>query len=222
MRLFALLLVAFLPWRVKLLVLNRFFGFDLSPKAYIGLSLIAPKHLVMKEGARIGHLNVAIHLDKMFLGKNSMIVRSNWITGFPVRTESRHFSHQPNRDSSLYLGDESSVTKHHHIDCTNTVTIGKFVTVAGYSSQFLTHSIDIYKCRQDSRPIVVGDYCFIGTGVKVLGGAILPDRSVLAAGAVLTRPYTEEWKIYGGVPAKPIKDISSNAAYFNRPHGFVY
>ena len=140
----------------------------------------------MKEGARIGHLNVAIHLDKMFLGKNSMIVRSNWITGFPVRTESRHFSHQPNRDSSLYLGDESSVTKHHHIDCTNTVTIGKFVTVAGYSSQFLTHSIDIYKCRQDSRPIVVGDYCFIGTGVKVLGGAILPDRSVLAAGAVLT------------------------------------
>lgn len=42
------------------------------------------------------------------------------------------------------------------------------------------------------------------------------------AGAVLNKTYTEEWKLYGGVPAKPIKDISKDAKYFNRKIGFVY
>ena len=204
--------VVILPWRIKRWILNRFYKYDLHPKAHIGLSYIFPKHLVMEEGAVIGHLNVAIHLDNMVLGRNSSIARSNWITGFSTRTISKHFSHQiDNRASQLIINDESAITKRHHIDCTNSIIIGKFVTIAGYDSQFLTHSIDIYEGRQNSHPITIGDYTFVSTGVRILGGAELPAHSVLAAGAVLTKSYTDEWKVYGGVPAKPIKDIPKNA-----------
>lgn len=158
----------------------------------------------------------------MVLGKNSSIGRQNWITGFPTNTDSLHFSHDSNRKSELIIGIESAITKKHHIDCTNSIHIGDFVTIAGYNSQLLTHSIDIYESRQDSHPITIGDYCFVSTGVIVLGGSILPSYSVLAAGAVLTKSYDREWIIYGGIPAVPIKEINKEAKYFNRVRGFVF
>lgn len=81
---------------------------------------------------------------------------------------------------------------------------------------------DIYNGRQDSHPITIGDYCFVSTDVNILGGSILPSHCALATGAVLTKAYNEEWKLYGGVPAKPIKNIPKDALYFIRKKGFVY
>ena len=94
--------------------------------------------------------------------------------------------------------------------------------VGGYASQFLTHSVDIRESRQDCHPISIGDYCFIGTGVKILGGSVLPARSVLGAGAVLNKRYEKEWTVYAGVPARPVKEIDETAKYFHRESGFIY
>jgi len=176
----------------------------------------------MKKGSKIGHFNVAINLDKIKIGENTSIGRSNWITGFPANTNSKHFAHQTDRESALILGNESAITKHHHIDCTSKIFIGNFVTVAGYYSQFLTHSIDIYENRQDSNPINIGDYCFVGTNSVILGGSVLPAFSVLGANALLNKSYTEQYTLYGGVPAKPLKALPQNAKYFHREKGFVY
>lgn len=216
------LIVVILPWPLKKKILKTFYKYQIHDSAHIGLSYIFPKRLVMEEGASIGHFNTAIHLDYMFLGKNATIARNNWITGFPTGTTSRHFAHQKDRISELILGDESAITKKHHLDCTNSITIGKYTTIAGYNSQFLTHSIDIYEGRQDSHPIEIGDNCFISTGVIMLGGSKLPNNSILAAGAVLNKNYTDEWKLYAGVPAVPRKDLPHDAKYFNRKQGFIY
>lgn len=216
------LIVVILPWPLKKKILKTFYKYQIHDSAHIGLSYIFPKRLVMEEGASIGHFNTAIHLDYMFLGKNATIARNNWITGFPTGTTSRHFAHQKDRISELILGDESAITKKHHLDCTNSITIGKYTTIAGYNSQFLTHSIDIYEGRQDSHPIIIGNYCFISTGVIILEGSRLPNNSVLAAGAVLNKNYTDEWKLYAGVPAVPRKDLPHDAKYFNRENGFIF
>lgn len=215
-------LIVLMPWKLRRLILNRFYHYNIHPKARIGFSYIYPKHLIMEEGATIGHLNVAIHLDKITMEQNSIISRGNWVTGFPMGTNSRHFSHNNERKSELIIGKESAITKEHHIDCTDMICIGDFVTIAGYRSQLLTHSIDIYEGRQECHSIVIGNYCFVSTGVKILGGSVLPDYSVLAAGAVLTKKYIEPYKLYAGVPAKPVKDIIHDAKYFNRDKGFVY
>ncbi|MGN1375872.1 MAG: glycosyltransferase [Prevotella sp.] len=220
-KLFSIITI-FLPWRLKRFILNHCYHYKIHPKAHIGLSYVFPKYLEMNEGATIGHLNVGVNLDKIVLGKNSHIGRSNWITGFPTMTDSIHFAHDFTRRSELIVGDESSITKHHHIDCTNAIHIGHHVTIAGYYSQLLTHSIDIYEGRQDSHPISIGDYCFVSTGVKMLGGSILPDYSVLAAGAVIGKAFNKPYYLYGGVPAKTIKEISKNAKYMTRENGFVW
>lgn len=206
----------FLPWKIRRYLLNRFWRFDIHSTAYIGFSYVYPKSLVMEAGARIGHLNVAIHLDKILLKEKAIINRGNWITGFPTGESSKHFFHQKDRQAELVIGKESSITKNHHIDCTDSIHIGDFVTIAGYRSQFLTHSIDVYQSRQDSHPIVIGDYCFVSTSVIVLGGAVLPDYCVLAAGAVLNKAYDEKWTLYVGVPARPKQSIPRDAKYFSR------
>lgn len=211
-----------MPWCFRRRILNRYFHYDIHPDAHIGWAYIFPKYLKMEAGAKIDHFTVAIHLDQIVMGEKSKIGRSNWITGFPTGTNSPHFAHDAERRSELLLGHDSAITKHHHIDCTNAIHIGNYVTIAGYQSQLLTHSIDVYQGRQDSHPIHIGDYCFVSTGVKILGGAALPSFSVLAAGGVLSKAYHDEWTLYGGVPAKKIKDIPRDAKYFARTHGFVY
>jgi acetyltransferase-like isoleucine patch superfamily enzyme len=216
------IIIILLPWQLRRWVLIKIWKYEIHRTARIGFSYIYPEHLVMKEGSRIGHFTVAIHLDLIKLGKNTRIGRSNWITGFPSGTLSKHFSHQSDRRGELIIGDESAITKQHHIDCTNQISIGNFVTIAGYRSQFLTHAIDVYKNCQHSQPIKIGDYCFVSTQVIVLGGAMLPSFSVLGAGAVLNKQYNKEWKLYAGVPAKIVKDISKESQYFYRKTGFVY
>lgn len=210
-----------LPWRLKRFFLIKFFGYEIHKTAYIGMSWIYPSKLIMKANSKIGNLNVAIHLDKIEMKEFASIARSNWITGFSSIKKSKHFTHQINRTSLLLIGEHSAITKNHHIDCTSPISIGKFTTIAGYNSQLLTHSIEISENRQDSNPILIGDYCFIGTNVVILGGASLPSFSVLGAKALLNVAFSDEYTLYGGIPAKAISNLQKNSKYFFRKTGFV-
>lgn len=201
--------------------MTRCLGYDLHPTARIGVAWFYPRHLTMAAGARIGHLNVAVHPDAVHPGENATLGRSNWVTGFPSGTGSPHFAHQPERRSVLRIGRESAVTKGHHLDATSPIEIGEFVTVAGYRSEPLTHSIDIEEGRQHSAPIRIGDHCFVGSGFAAARRARLPDRSVLAARSVLGDAFEEPLGLYGGQPARRLKDLSPTARYFTRTRGFV-
>ena len=212
--------VVFLPWKLKRWVLRRFWGYRIADGARIGLSYVFPGELVMGEGAYIGHFNVAIHLGKLECGAHSVIDRSNWITGHPP--EGAHFTHRTQRAPVLVVGEHAAITKSHIIDCTDKIEIGPFATIAGYHSQLITHGINVAEGRQDCKPIRIGAYCLVGTRVTVLGGAALPDRSVLGAGSVLNKAHTEECSVYAGQPAVKVKSLDPEAAYFTRTRGFVH
>ena len=215
------IITIFLPWPIKRVVLIRCFGYQISPSAHIGISWIFPSKLIMHERSVIKSLTVALHLDLIELLEDSLVERSNWITGFPSGSSSKHFKHQIGRCSSLRLGESAAIAKQHHLDCTNSITIGKYSIIAGYSSQLLTHSIDLQANRQDSSPITIGDYCFVGTGCILLGGAVLPSYSVLAAMSLLNKAMSEEWSVYAGQPASKIKEINQASGFFSRTIGFV-
>lgn len=222
MKLLLKLITTLFPWPLRRWALQKWFGFELHPTAYIGWAWVFPKKLKMGAGAYIDHFTVAINLDSMTLEEKATIGRNNWITGFPLGNDTAHFKHQADRQPALVVGKGAAITKNHHLDCTNLLTIGAFSTVAGYHSQFLTHSINLLENRQDSAPIHIGDYSFVGTNVVVLGGASLPAHSVLGAKSLLNKPFIEEWRLYGGVPARPLNDIPHTAKYFTRQEGFVY
>jgi acetyltransferase-like isoleucine patch superfamily enzyme len=216
------LICVLLPWKLRRFILQKRFGYELDSSARIGLAWVYPGKLIMGKNSRIDHFTVAIHLDLIQIGNDSSIGRSNWITGMSAINETKFFKHQENRKAELRIGNHSHITKKHHIDCTNLIQIGDFATIAGYNSQFLTHSIDPYENRQHSEPIVINDYTFVGTNVVVLGGAILPAKSILGAKSLLNKQFIEEYKLYGGVPAKPISDLDKDLKYFSRESGIVY
>jgi acetyltransferase-like isoleucine patch superfamily enzyme len=209
-----------LPAAARRSFLQAQFGYNIHPTARIGFAWVAPTRLVMEEASEIGHLTVCKSIDLLHLKAHATIGRGNWITGFPLGL-SPHFAEENNRRPELILGEHSAITHRHLIDCTNSVTIGRFTTMAGFQSQILTHSIDLERNRQTSAPVQIGDYCFVGTNSVLLPGSVLPSYSVLGAKSLLNRAFSETYHLYGGVPAQPIKQLSPDYAYFQRTQGFV-
>ena len=218
--LFRLLLVL-LPWGVRRPLLARFFGYELHPTSRIGRSLVFPGKLVLGPHASIGHLTVVKGLARVELGERASVGNLCWITGFPVGTDSPHFAHQPERRPELIVGAHAAITHRHLLDCTARVEIGPFATLAGFASQILSHSIDLHANRQSAEPVTVGAHCFVGTNCVLLGGARLPERSVLGAKSLLNKAFAEPGRLYGGVPARDLGPLPADAAYFTRETGFV-
>ncbi len=211
----------FLPNKLKRLCYIYFCDYNIDSTSRIGFSLIMAKKLIMKENARIGHLSVIKSLSEVSMGECSSIGNLNWISGFPENSKSPHFADQPNRKPKLIIGKHSAITNRHLVDCTDTVSIGDYSTFAGFRSQILTHSISIHLCQQQSGPVSIGDYTFVGTGVVMLPNTSLPNYSVLAAGAILNKRYVEEFYLYAGNPARPVKSIDSSVPYFKRTIGYI-
>jgi acetyltransferase-like isoleucine patch superfamily enzyme len=220
MKTILMLVAMLLPWNLRRSFLEKQFGFQIHPTARIGFAWIFPTRLIMEENSSIGDLTVAKNLDLLHLKTRAIIGRGNWITGFPLGN-SPHFASETDRRPELVLGEHSAITNRHLLDCTSSVTIGAFTTVAGFQSQFISHTIDIRLNRQTSRPIHIGSYCFIGTNCVVLGGAALPDYSVLGAKSLLNKAHTQTHRLYGGVPARELQTLSPDCAYFTRREGFV-
>jgi maltose O-acetyltransferase len=51
----------------------------------------------------------------------------------------------------------------------------------------------------------------VSSTVTLTAGALVPDGCVVAAGAVVPKALSEPDTLYGGVPAKPIADLSGSA-----------
>ena len=210
-----------LPWPLRRSILEKQFGYSIHPGSRIGFAWIFPRHLVMEEGSRIGHLTLCKNIDLLRLGAHAIVGQLNWITGFPSGA-SRHFAHQPDRRPELIIETHAGISSRHLIDCTARIRIGAFATIGGFRSQLLTHSIDFEAGRQTAEPIDIGEYSFTGTNSVILGGSTLPHHSVLGAQSLLNKKWDEPYRLYAGVPAKPLKELSPDLEYFRRTEGFIW
>jgi acetyltransferase-like isoleucine patch superfamily enzyme len=216
-----IMIFALFPWALRRWILQKFLGYEIHRTASISrFSLIVPNHLVMEAHSKIAAFSVAIHLEKLVMKESSSIGRSNWISGYPQGSK-LHFVHAIDRKACLIIGEQSAITKKHIIDCTDTISIGRYTTIAGYQSQFLTHSIDYSESRQDCSPINIGDYCIVGTGSIFLPGSSLPDYSICGAGTIMGRSFSEIYALYAGAPAVLKKNLDPKAKYFLRKRGYV-
>ena len=210
----------FLPWRIKKWVFKSLLGYRLDPNSYIGFSLVSVSSLEMGTQARIGHLTICRGLQRILLEDYASIGNLNWITGGTSRPLWRTEGASP-AVPALHLATHSAITNRHYVDCSDTIAVGAYTTIAGVRSQLFTHSIDLEICGQRTSPIAIGRYCLIGTGTIVLPGAKLPDFSILGAGSVLVDAKDEPWTLYSGVPARATKSISREDRYFSRQTGYV-
>jgi acetyltransferase-like isoleucine patch superfamily enzyme len=67
---------------------------------------------------------------------------------------------------------------------------------------------DVYDTRRHIlEKVIIGKYCWIGAGAKIMPGVTLGDFTIIGAGAVVTNSFPEGHCVIGGVPAKKIKDL---------------
>jgi acetyltransferase-like isoleucine patch superfamily enzyme len=207
--------LALLPGAVKVPIYRRVFGFEIAPDARIGFSILDVDHLKVESGARIGHGNLLTRTRSVTLGHAAEIGFCNVVRGgddvrlddFSTVMRFNVLNSIPDNDAAgptdarLTLGKGAYVVSGHRIDFTDRISIGKNVIIAGRNSSLWTHN------RQATGPIEIGDWCYVGSEVRIAPGATLGAESILGMGAVLTG-RAEAGKMHGGVPAKPIRELS--------------
>lgn len=214
------LLFFIFPWILRKSLLKALLNIQMESGVKIGFSILLARKTVLKKGAVIKNFTFINAIDYFEMGAFSKIGNSNWITGSSAVLK-KGYAASPNRKCELIIGTHTRITAKHFFDCNGGIYIGAFTTIAGRETHILTHGIDVIESQQMASAVHIGSYCFIGTRCLLLKDAALPSKCILAGGAVLSRAYTQECTIYGGVPAKPIKELPHDSKYFFRTEGNV-
>lgn len=87
------------------------------------------------------------------------------------------------------------------------IEIGDYTQI-GPNVVIVSSNHDIYDSRKSiKKKVVIGNYCWLGAGSKIMPGVTLGDFTIVGAGAVVTKSFQDGYCILGGVPAKIIKKI---------------
>lgn len=107
-----------------------------------------------------------------------------------------HVIFETSEKGKLIIEDHVGIGYFVTIKANHLVRIGRYSGLAGY--------ITIWD-RDGGPGVIIGENVFLGAGVRILRSVTIGDGAIVGANSVVDRdipPFT----IYGGVPAKYIKD----------------
>lgn len=225
-RLAALAVVAVLPVRWKPSVYRRFFGYRIAAGVRIGVSIIDAAECVIGEDTEIGHGNLVLDVARLHVGDHVRVGQLNIIRG-GEQVELGRYAEVMRRnelnsivdadpvnptDPRLLVGAGTVITDGHRLDFTDRIELGARVIIGGRNSSLWTHN------RQRTAPITVGARTYVGSESRLAPGSVLPARSIVALGSVVSGPLTAEESLIGGVPAKVLRPLDAHDRYLvDRP-----
>jgi carbonic anhydrase/acetyltransferase-like protein (isoleucine patch superfamily) len=216
-RLALLAVVGLLPGPIKRPLYRALFGYRIGRGVRIGLVILDADAVELGDGTEIGHLNLITRVGSLVTGKSVRIGALNIIRGgeqvrlgdYAEVMRLNVLNAIPDHDcttspvSRLEIGAGAVVVSGHRIDFTDQVTIGRNVIVGGRNSSLWTHN------RQQTAPIAIGDFCYLGSEVRLAPGARLAERSILGLGSVLAGAIDTPGSLVGGVPARIIRPLTA-------------
>lgn len=106
----------------------------------------------------------------------------------------------------IYVGINSTVARPGcYLQGAGSIRFGDYVQL-GPNVGILSANHNLYDQRKyNEAPIVIGDYSWIGMNSIVTAGVTLGPRTIVAAGAVVTKSFPEGFCVLAGVPAKVVK-----------------
>ena len=159
---------------------------------------------------RIGH---TVLVEK---GVVLSVKQNNWEIGAKVYMSegSTIFSRENEVEGVFEIGEASNLSNNCTLDVTGDLIIGKKVAIAHNCSIF-THDHDYmdnevcaWKGDMKVESVTIEDGAWIGAHVVILPGVTIGKKSVIAAGSVVTKSVPD-FSLYGGNPAKLLKNISN-------------
>jgi len=216
-RLALLAVIALLPGFVKRPLYRGLFRYRIGRGVRIGLVILDAGTVELGDGTDIGHLNLITRVGSFITGRSVRIGSLNIIRGgervrlgdYAEVMRLNVLNAIPDHDcttspaSRLEIGRGAVVVSGHRIDFTDQVTIGQNVIIGGRNSSLWTHN------RQSTAPIEIGDFCYLGSEVRLAPGARLAERSILGLGSVLAGAIDTPGSLVGGVPARVIRPLTA-------------
>ena len=98
-----------------------------------------------------------------------------------------------------------------NITASTKITIGKYTRIVHRCQVLDTnyhYVVNLTKriVPRMSRPIEIGDYCWICNSTTITGGAIIPEKTIVASNSLVNKDFSNvpPTSIIGGIPAKLI------------------
>lgn len=215
LRLLGLILTALLPGFLKRPIYRIVFGFQIGSDVKIGIAIFDCAKLTIANNVSISHgvvflscgdVQIGNHViigvfnlfrggERIYLSDYSLVIRLNIINAIPEND----CTNEP--DSSFYLGYGSVITAEHRIDFTDRVRIGRCSIFGGRNSTIWTHN------RRTGKPVEIGNYCYIGSEIRMAPGAKIPDCCIVGLGSVVTSKIEDSYSLISGFPAKKQRDL---------------
>lgn len=110
---------------------------------------------------------------------------------------------------NMIIGNNSVIFKNGcYIQGGGKLIVGRYVIFATNIGIITANHKLINQNEHDKGVVEIGDYCWIGMNSVILPNVVLGQRTVVAAGAVVTKSFPEGFCVIGGNPAKIIKHIN--------------
>lgn len=116
----------------------------------------------------------------------------------------------------LNIGQNVSINTGCVLQCYGGLTIGNNVTISD-GAKLLTRSLrtnnyieNASKRERDhiEKEIIIGDGVWVAANAVILPGVHIAKNSIVAAGSIVNKDLTDESCLYGGIPAKRIKELN--------------
>jgi carbonic anhydrase/acetyltransferase-like protein (isoleucine patch superfamily) len=202
------------------------FGYRIDRRARIGFAYVDCQSLTIGPGVVIDHGVVFTRCGEVQIGEcveigplnvfrgGTRIRLDPYVTVLRLNVFNAIPDHEctGNPDSSLSIGRGAVVTQGHRLDFTDRITLGRSVILAGRGTSLWTHN------RQQSAPIEIGEYCYVGSEARVAAGASVPPCSIVGMGAVIVRGFDTGYALFAGVPAVRKRELTPDdyATIFHR------
>ena len=111
-------------------------------------------------------------------------------------------------DNGTHIGDNTIMDISDDLIIAEEIAIGPNCVIYTHDHDYTKHDKAAWKGGVVKNKVSIKSGAWIGSNVTILPGVQIAERSVIAAGGVVTKS-TESNCIYGGIPAKKIKDINA-------------
>ncbi|MBC5643679.1 acyltransferase [Parabacteroides sp. BX2] len=111
---------------------------------------------------------------------------------------------------NMFVGKDVYIANFGNFICNDPIYIGDGVlfgpSVVMSSGNHVFDGID-FRSKVHREKISIGDGCWIAAHVTIISGSVIPSKSLIAAGALVTKKSCcgESCGVFGGVPAKFIR-----------------
>ena len=214
LRFYMAVFISIMPFsKLRILLYRIIHRYKIAWNAKIGFATIIAVDKVSIGRAVIGGFNRFCGPFELNISDNASVGQKNRFSCGQWAVQGRYRDYGYAR--SLKIGNKAVITEGHFFDVIGGFELGDNSWIAGRDSQFWTHGTKINSTKAEDRMIIIGNKCYIGSAVRFMPGTKIGNNTIVAMGSVVTKKFSQDYLMVGGVPAKIIRenyDWASRAA----------